>query len=68
MQKDTDNVSAKEPQFVDYKDVSYLRRFVNPHGRIMPTRRNNVSSRRQRELAAAIKHARFMGFLPFISR
>jgi small subunit ribosomal protein S18 len=68
MQKDTETKKTKEPQCVDYKDTAYLRRFINPHGRMMPTRRNNVSARRQREIANAVKRARFMGFLPYISR
>lgn len=68
MTKDVAEKNDKEPLYVDYKDVVYLRRFINPHGRIMASRRNNVSSERQRALAEAIKRARFMALLPFVAR
>jgi small subunit ribosomal protein S18 len=56
------------PRFVDYKDTDYLKEFVNPHARINNKRRTQVSARRQRELAQAIKRARFMALMPYIAR
>ena len=56
------------PRFVDYKDVAYLRQFTNAHARIHNNRRTKVSSKRQREIAKAIKRARFMALLPYIAR
>lgn len=53
---------------VDYKDVEILKRFLNPHGRIIPRRRSGVSAKYQRQLAVAVKRARFMGLLPYIVR
>jgi small subunit ribosomal protein S18 len=53
---------------IDYKDVDILKKFVNPHGRIMAARHTGVSAKNQRKLALAIKRARFMGLMPYIVR
>jgi small subunit ribosomal protein S18 len=55
-------------QRIDYKDVETLKRFLNPHGKIMPRRRTGLSSANQRELARAVKRARYMALLPYITR
>ena len=51
--------------YIDYKDVELLKRFITPNGKIAPRRVTGTSARYQRELAAAIKNARFMSLLPF---
>ncbi len=58
------------PQFqsIDYKDVEALRKFINPHGKILPRRRTGLSAHSQRALAQAIKRARYMALLPYIVR
>lgn len=53
---------------VDYKDVETLKKFINPHGKIMPRRRTGLSAAAQRNLAEAVKRARFMALLPYIIR
>jgi len=53
---------------IDYKDVEVLRKFINPHGRILSSRRTGVSSKMQRQLAEAVKRARFMALLPYVAR
>jgi small subunit ribosomal protein S18 len=53
---------------VDYKDIETLKRFINPHGKIMPSRRTGLSAANQRALAQAVKRARFMALLPYIVR
>ena len=53
-------------KFIDYKDVELLKKFLNPHGRIMPRKKTGVCSKSQRQLALAVKRARFMGLLPYI--
>lgn len=53
---------------IDYKDIHVLREFLNPHGRIIASRRSGVSSKMQRKLAQAIKRARFMALIPYIER
>ena len=55
-------------KYIDYKDVDILKKFLNPHGRIMAKKKTGVSSKYQRQLATAVRRARFMGLLPFVSR
>jgi small subunit ribosomal protein S18 len=54
--------------FVDYKDVETLKKFLTQHARIQSSRRSGVSSKFQRELAQAIKRARFLALIPYVSR
>jgi len=51
---------------IDYKDVETLRKFINPHGRMVARRHTGVTAKNQRKLELAIKRARFMGLLPYI--
>src|SRR5262249_58330499 len=46
---------------IDYKDVRLLQRYVSERGKIVPSRITAVSAKKQRELARAIKRARFLG-------
>ena len=55
-------------QHIDYKDTELLKKFLNPHGKIMPRRRTGLSAANQRALAEAVKRARFMALLPYIVR
>ncbi|MDP2700044.1 30S ribosomal protein S18 [Thalassospira sp.] len=50
---------------IDYKDVKLLLRFVSERGKIVPSRITAVSAKKQRELAKAIKRARFLALLPY---
>lgn len=52
----------------DYKNTELLGKYINPHARIYSRRRNNITAREQRSLAQAIKRARFMALMPYISR
>ena len=51
---------------IDYKDVRLLGRFVSERGKMVPSRITAVSAKRQRELARAIKRARFLALLPYM--
>ena len=53
---------------IDYKDVKLLQRYVSERGKIVPSRITAVSAIKQRELAIAIKRARFLGLLPYVIR
>ncbi|TCT06883.1 30S ribosomal protein S18 [Aquabacter spiritensis] len=53
---------------IDYKDVRLLQRYISERGKIVPSRITAVSAKKQRELSAAIKRARFLGLLPFVIR
>ena len=50
---------------IDYKDVKLLQRFVSERGKIVPSRITAVSTKKQRELAQAIKRSRFLALLPY---
>ncbi len=58
--------STKDAPRIDYKDVRLLSGFLSERGKIMPSRITAVSTKKQRELAQAIKRARHIGLLPFI--
>ena len=51
---------------VDYKDTELLKKFLNPHGRIVSRKRSGLTAKNQRKITKAIKQARFMGLLPYI--
>ena len=51
---------------IDYKDVKLLQRYISERGKIVPSRITAVSSKKQRELAKAIKRARFLALLPYV--
>lgn len=51
---------------IDYKDARLLGRYVSERGKIVPSRITAVSAKKQRELANAIKRARFIGLLPYL--
>ena len=51
---------------IDYKDVKLLQRYVSERGKIVPSRITAVSAKKQRELAKAIKRARFLALLPYV--
>jgi len=50
---------------IDYKDVKLLQRYLSERGKIVPSRITAVSTKKQRELAQAIKRARFLALLPY---
>jgi small subunit ribosomal protein S18 len=53
-------------RIVDYKDDKLLSRFLTERGKILPRRLSGVSARHQRQLAVAIKRARYLALLPYI--
>jgi small subunit ribosomal protein S18 len=55
-------------EHIDYKDVELLKKFLNPHARMMASKRTGTTAKNQRKLADAIKNARFMGLLPYVAR
>ncbi|PQA85663.1 30S ribosomal protein S18 [Hyphococcus luteus] len=52
---------------IDYKDPKLLQRFISERGKIVPSRISAVSHKKQRELARAIKRARTLALLPYVS-
>ncbi len=53
---------------IDWKDTRLLSRYISERGKIIPSRITAVSQKKQRELAKAIKRARFMGLLPYLQQ
>ena len=51
---------------IDYKDVKLLQRFLSERGKMVPSRITAVSAKKQRELAKAIKRARYLGLIPYL--
>lgn len=51
---------------IDYKDIKLLQRYISERGKIVPARISSVCAKKQRELAQAIKRARFLGLLPYV--
>ena len=56
------------PTVFDYKDVKTLQRFVNMYGQIEPIGKTGLSDKQQRSLAVAIKRARHLALMPFVSQ
>lgn len=52
---------------IDYKDVAKLRRFISERGKIVPRRVTGTCAQHQRELTTAIKRARHLALLPYVS-
>ena len=51
---------------IDYKDVKLLQRFLSERGKMVPSRITAVSAKKQRELAKAIKRARYLALIPYL--
>lgn len=62
-----DYIAANHIDYVDYKDVDLLKRFISERGKILPRRVTGTSAKNQRKLTIAIKRARIMGLLPFVA-
>ena len=52
-------------RFVDYKDDRTLGRFITDHGKILPSRLSGTCARHQRQLATAVKRARYLALIPY---
>ena len=50
---------------IDYKDIALLKGFISENGKIVPSRITGTKARYQRQLATAIKRARFLSLLPY---
>ncbi|HXE77512.1 MAG: 30S ribosomal protein S18 [Xanthomonadales bacterium] len=57
--------TAEGVKEIDYKDLNTLRQYVSENGKIVPSRITGTKARYQRQLATAIKRARFLSLLPY---
>ena len=68
IKKKANILSAEKIQYVDYKDVNLLQRFMSDRSKIRGQKLNGNTVQQQRELATAIKNAREMALLPYTKR
>ena len=54
-------------KYIDYKDSNFLLKFINDQGKILPRRLTGTSLKYQRKVAQAVKRARHIGILPFVT-
>ncbi|MEO1436721.1 MAG: 30S ribosomal protein S18 [Bacteroidota bacterium] len=54
-------------KYIDYKDVDFLLQFVNEQGKILPRRISGNSLKYQRKVATAIKRARHLAMMPYVT-
>lgn len=54
--------------YFDYRDVKTLGRYIDSYGRIEPMSKTGLSAKQQRQLAVAIKRARHIALLPFVTK
>lgn len=57
--------TAEKVEYIDYKDVETLKQYVTENGKIVPSRITGTKARYQRQLALAIKQARYLALLPY---
>ena len=60
--------SQPESPVIDYKDIRLLSRYITEKGKIIPSRITGVSRKKQKELAKAIKRARFLSLLSYTNK
>jgi small subunit ribosomal protein S18 len=60
--------SQNNIKHIDYKNTELLKKFLGPQGNLLAKKRTGAASKYQRQLAVAVKRARFMGLLPYISK
>lgn len=54
-------------KFIDYKDPEFLKKFLNEQGKILPRRITGTSVKFQRKVATAVKRARHLALLPYVT-
>lgn len=64
-QSEREEVELKK--YIDYKDVAYLKQFTNAHAKMLAKKRTGVPAGKQREIANAIKRARYMALMPYVA-
>lgn len=60
--------TSNKIEHIDYKDVYLLKKFITENGKIVPSRITGTKARFQRQLAAAIKLARYLALLPYCDK
>ncbi len=63
-----DYFSSNNIKHIDYKDIDILKKFISPNAKISSRKKTGLIQKNQRKIALAVKHARFMGLLPFVAK
>lgn len=61
------DIDFEHVEYIDYKDTELLQQFINNQGKILPRRVTGVSARVQRQITRAVKRARHLSLLPYVS-
>ena len=54
-------------KYVDYKDIDFLKKFINEQGKLLPRRLSGNSLKYQRKVSVAVKRARHLAFMPYVA-
>jgi len=68
IKKKANVLAAEKIEYIDYKDINLLNRFMSDRSKIRGQRLNGATVQQQREVATAIKNAREMALLPYTKR
>lgn len=60
-------IDTRDIEYVDYKDIDLLKRYLNEQGKLLPRRITNTPAKFQRQLTRAVKRARHLALLPFVA-
>lgn len=61
-------LTREQTDFLDYKDTDTLNKFVSGAGKILPRKRTGTTHQEQKKVASAVKLARFMALMPYVSK
>jgi len=61
------SIDTKKIKYIDYKDGEFLKKFLNEQGKILPRRITGTSLKYQRRVAQAVKRARQIALLPYVT-
>ncbi len=67
MSEEIKQKQSPNPNQIDYKDITRLKTYINPHSRMYNRKRTGMTAKAQRNFARAIKRARFMALVPYVS-
>lgn len=59
------SLSSDELNYIDYKNIRMIRRYMTRYMKIEPRRRSGLTAKQQRDMATAIKRARYMALVPY---
>jgi small subunit ribosomal protein S18 len=60
-------VNVKDIEYIDYKDIDLMKRYLNEQGKILPKRITGAPAQFQRQLTRAVKRARHLALIPFVA-